>query len=96
MGTNANNWDRHFLYGTSRLLRACGPNAFRQGSGRVLFLTLRFFEVSRSLIYNDSSFLMEPAWFSLLTVLREESHADGRRNETILDVMLRCSDLCSR
>ncbi|KAH7050224.1 hypothetical protein B0J12DRAFT_753676 [Macrophomina phaseolina] len=96
MGSNSTNWDRHFLYGTSNLLRARGPATFRQGSGKVLFLTLRFFEVSRCLIYDESSFLMESAWSCLLAALREESGVNRCLSEAVFDVMLRCSDLCSR
>ncbi|OJD32480.1 c6 finger domain-containing protein [Diplodia corticola] len=96
MGGNSENWDRHFLYGTASLLRACGPTAFRKGSRKTLFLTLRLFEISRCLIYNQSSFLMDSAWNSLLAMLRDEAGPDGYRNETALDIMLRCSDLCSR
>lgn len=96
IGNNPENWDRHFLYGTCKLLQICGPESFRKGTGRELFLTLRLFEASRSLIYDEPSFLREPTWFSLMVAIREELGDDGRLQEAALDVMLQCSDLCAR
>lgn len=53
---------KHFLYGTSNMLRLRGPEAHLSGSGRSFFLTVRVFEICRALIYPEPTFLCRPEW----------------------------------
>ncbi|OCL13062.1 hypothetical protein AOQ84DRAFT_283862 [Glonium stellatum] len=92
--TSESNWEKHFLYGTSHLLRLKGPTACREGTRKKLFLTLRIFEISRALIYTDSSFLYEPDWMSLTQMLSEEAGNAWDPKEAMYDLMVCCSNLC--
>lgn len=92
--TSESNWEKHFLYGTSHLLRLKGPRNCTEGPGKELFLTLRIFEISRALIYTDSSFLSEPNWVRLAQTLRDGVGNAWHPKEAIYDLMLCCSNLC--
>ncbi|CAD0018231.1 unnamed protein product, partial [Aureobasidium pullulans] len=88
-------WIQHTMYGTSKILQHLGPNAFRSGLGLNFFHQMRMFEVSRSLIFSESSFLVEAPWRDLM----KGTSTDNMSNhpiESLLALMLRCSDHCFR
>ena len=88
-------WIKHTMYGTSRLLQLLGPKACRSGEARNFFLEVRVFEVSRAVLFSESSFLVTPPWLALINHLRCESEIVHPK-EALLDVMSHCADLCSR
>jgi hypothetical protein len=93
------NWLSHFLHGTCTILRlqrpeslAC-PGAYNSQK-RTFFLTTRIFEIARSLIYTEPTFLSEPAWAAALVDLwKNEGAALWHPKETLFDMLPRFSDL---
>ncbi|KAF2501785.1 hypothetical protein BU16DRAFT_501132 [Lophium mytilinum] len=94
--SNEKNWEKHFLYGTSHLLQVQGPKCCGTGRGRERFLALRIFEISRALIYQNTTFLAEPEWLELAQQLKEEDREGWYPKEAMYDLMLSCSVLCTR
>lgn len=88
-------WIQHTMYGTSKILQHLGPNAFRSGLGLNFFHQMRMFEVSRSLIFSESSFLVEAPWRDLMKGTSTDNMSD-HPIESLLALMLRCSDHCFR
>ena len=86
---------KHFLYGTSRILQIRCPEAHLNGPGRSFFLTVRVFEVCRSLIYSEPTFLCQPSWRNLTNKIRDESGI-WHPKEDLLDLMIDCSELSHR
>src|ERR1700749_492119 len=89
-------WEIHFQYGTSRLLQLLGPQWCLHGNGRESFLTFRIFEISRALIFNESTFLAEPPWLHLVHILRTDFGEMSHPKEALYDLMICCSSLRSR
>jgi hypothetical protein len=90
------NWGKHFQYGTSALLQLLGPQRCMVGFGRECFLTLRIFEISKALLYNESTFLSKSAWLDLVQTLRNNSGEIFNSKETLYDLMVCCSSLFLR
>lgn len=88
-------WIQHTMYGTSKILHHLGPDAFRSGLGLNFFCQMRMFEVSRSLIFSESSFLAEPPWLDLASGVTIGDN-DNHPIESLLTVMVQCSDHCFR
>ncbi|THY51883.1 hypothetical protein D6C98_05487 [Aureobasidium pullulans] len=88
-------WIQHTMYGTSKILQHLGPDAFRSGLGLNFFHQMRMFEVSRSLIFSESSFLVEAPWRDLMKGTSTDNMSD-HPIESLLALMLRCSDHCFR
>jgi hypothetical protein len=87
-------WVKHFLYGTSKMLQIRGPEAHLSGKGRSFFLTVRVFEICRSLIFSDTSFLWEDGWSSLMNRMWDDpTTTDWHPREVLLDLMMSCSSL---
>ena len=87
-------WVKHFLYGTSKMLQIRGPEAHLSGKGRSFFLIVRVFEICRSLIYSDPSFLWEDGWISLMNKLWDDpTTTDWHPREALIDLMISCSSL---
>jgi hypothetical protein len=85
------------LSGTSSLLRLRGPEAHISGPGRSFFLTVRVFEICRSLIYAEPTFLCHPEWISLMMeIKREDINNTLHPKEGLLDLMTECSSLSHR
>ncbi|KIN06342.1 hypothetical protein OIDMADRAFT_176424 [Oidiodendron maius Zn] len=85
------------LSGTSSLLRLRGPEAHISGPGRSFFLTVRVFEICRSLIYSEPTFLCHPEWISLMMeIKREDINNTLHPKERLLDLMTECSSLSHR
>jgi hypothetical protein len=90
-------WVKHFLYGTSKILQLRGPEAHLAGSGRSFFLTIRVFEICRSLIYSEPTFLGEEDWMDLIRRIRDEDkRIDWHSKEELFDLMITCSSLSHR
>jgi hypothetical protein len=88
-------WIKHTMFGTSRILQHLGPEAFRSGLGLSFFNQMKMFEVSRSLLFSESSFLVEKPWMSLMhanTIMGLDDHPI----HDLLNFMIRCSDHCAR
>ncbi|KAK1970976.1 hypothetical protein LY78DRAFT_626758 [Colletotrichum sublineola] len=58
-------WLQHMVFGTSQALVASGPAACNSGTMRTFFVQARSFEVCRSIIFNQASFLAAPEWIDL-------------------------------
>ena len=85
---------KHFIYGTSRILQLRGPEAHLTGPGRSFFLTARVFEICRSLIYEEPTFLVEDCWKSLTERIWDENMSkDWHPKEALFDLMIECSAL---
>ncbi|KAG5932509.1 hypothetical protein E4U59_007446 [Claviceps monticola] len=76
-------------------LQASGPSSCRSGAGFSFFTQDRVFEVSRTILYNERTFLSEPGWVALSRDL--SSHDDSAYTwsplDSLLDIMVMCSDL---
>ena len=90
-------WVKHILYGTSKILQIRGPDAHMTGPGRSFFMTIRVFEICRSLIYSKPTFLCEESWLRLVRRIHEEDKSiDWHPKEELFDWMLACSALDHR
>lgn len=88
-------WIKHTMFGTSRILQHLGPEAFRSGLGLSCFNQIRMFEVSRALLFSESSFLIESPWTDLIHA-NTISDLDVHPIHDLLNLMIRCSDHCAR
>jgi hypothetical protein len=84
------------MYGTSRLLEILGPEACLQSRAKNVFQEARIFEISRSMLFGEPTFLTSANWRAVV-----ESSSDlGKEAEdhmsAVLDCMSQCADLCSR
>ena len=87
-------WMKHIFYGTSKILQLRGPKACLTGPGRSFYLTVRVFEVCRSLIYSEPTFLSQPKWRSLMIEMRKQDlNGTLHPKEHLFDLMIRCSSL---
>ncbi|KAG6117664.1 hypothetical protein E4U14_007596 [Claviceps sp. LM454 group G7] len=88
-------WQQHIIHGTCMALQASGPSSCRSGAGFTFFTQARVFEVSRTILYNERTFLSEPSWVALSRDL--SSHVDSAYTwsplDSLLDIMVMCSDL---
>lgn len=84
-------WLQHMVFGTSRALTAIGPEGVRAGKLRAFFVQARAFEVCRSIIFNDSSFLATPEWVETTRSLGEDQ-LPGQ----ILEMTVLCANLRTR
>ncbi len=73
-----------------------GPSAHLTGRGRSFFLTFRVFEICRSLIFPERSFLCEEPWKQLMRQMWEEDGADWHPKEGLFDLMLECGSLSEK
>ncbi|OLN86677.1 hypothetical protein CCHL11_03852 [Colletotrichum chlorophyti] len=85
-------WLQHMVFGTSQALVASGPSACVSGPNRTFFIQARTFEVCRSIIFNQPSFLATPEWMALTGSL---SNASSSRHGSNLDNLLQLIVLCS-
>lgn len=89
-------WVKHALYGTSKIIQARGPDKHLSEPGRTFFLTVRVIEISRALIYNDSTYLSEPIWKDLMGKMWANSKHDWHLKEFLFDLMVDCIVLSCR
>jgi len=96
------NWLSHFLYGTCTILRLQDPESLGypdkcNSRKRSFFFATRIFEIARSLIYSEPSFLSEPKWIDALEILRKmETEAHYHPKELLFDLLPKVSDLSLR
>lgn len=84
-------WRQHIIHGTASALAASGPQACRSGPGLAFFAQARVFEVCRTILFNEGTFLTEPGWVRLA---RERlPGGEGRPLDSLLDIMVMCSRL---
>ncbi|KAK0376355.1 hypothetical protein CLIM01_06289 [Colletotrichum limetticola] len=90
-------WLQHMVFGTSQALIASGPSACTSGTMRKFFIQARTFEVCRSIIFNQSSFLAAPEWMKVTRNLSEEANIQSRASvDDILNIIVLCSRLRAR
>ncbi|KAK1598204.1 uncharacterized protein LY79DRAFT_598583 [Colletotrichum navitas] len=85
-------WLQHMVFGTSKALIASGPATCNSGTMRRFFVQARSFEVCRSIIFNQPSFLAAPEWIDLTDSLSKSSVAMAQDS---LDELLKLIVLCS-
>ncbi|KAH7308839.1 hypothetical protein BKA65DRAFT_543657 [Rhexocercosporidium sp. MPI-PUGE-AT-0058] len=89
-------WVKHILYGTSRMLQLRGPDAHLTGRGRSFFLTVRIFEISRSLTFSEPTFLNDRPWVELMEKMWVQDVSDWHPKEKMYDLMLETQGLGER
>lgn len=96
------NWLSHFLHGTCTILRLQPPSCLalpdqQNTQKRTFFLSARIFEISRALIYSESTFLSQPVWTSALADLWSgEGAALWHPKEALFDMLPSFSELSIR
>lgn len=96
------NWLSHFLHGTCAILQLQHPRSLTgqddlSTQKRTFFLTTRIFEISRSLIYSEPTFLSEPVWLESLKKLWSGTGASlWHPKEALFDMLPRISALSLR
>ncbi|KAK2034484.1 hypothetical protein LX32DRAFT_634304, partial [Colletotrichum zoysiae] len=85
-------WLQHMVFGTSQALIASGPATCISGTMRTFFIQARSFEVCRSIIFNQASFLAAPEWLGLTDSL---SKSNVEPVHSSLDELLQLIVLCS-
>ena len=87
-------WLQHMVFGTSRALTAIGPSKIMSGPLRSFFAQIRAFEVCRSIIFNETSFMSSPAWLAASRALSDKSvPGDQSLLDEILEVVVMCANL---
>ncbi|KAL6876916.1 fungal-specific transcription factor domain-containing protein [Trichoderma novae-zelandiae] len=87
-------WQQHMTHGTAKALEASGPSNCRAGSSRGFFVQARIFEVSRSILGNESTFLTQPGWMELSREMWTGEHGDEWHPlDSLLDIMVMVSRL---
>lgn len=85
------------LYGTTRILQSLTPDSCRYGAGREFFLEIRIFEIARSMLFGEKSFLSTKPWIDLMQEMWLGDYAsEWSPRERLLDIMTLASDLCIR
>ena len=94
--TTGDGWSQHMIHGTAKALEASGPSSCRSGPSRQFFTQARVFEVSRTILFNESSFLTQPKWMDFSREMwTDEDGDEWRPLDSLLDIMVMCSRLCS-
>ncbi|PTB65830.1 hypothetical protein BBK36DRAFT_1120589 [Trichoderma citrinoviride] len=87
-------WQQHMTHGTAKALEASGPSMCRSGPSRKFFVQARIFEVSRSILGNESTFLTQPEWMELTRGMWTGEHGDEWHPlDSLLDIMVMVSRL---
>ncbi|OHF02222.1 hypothetical protein CORC01_02502 [Colletotrichum orchidophilum] len=95
-------WLQHMVFGTSQALIASGPSACMSGTMRNFFIQARTFEVCRSIIFNQSSFLAAPEWMKLTgslsqtATMKDHASLDHASLDDLLNLVVLCSRLRAR
>jgi hypothetical protein len=96
------NWLSHFLHGTCIILRLQHPETLAQPGEynlrkRKFFFATRIFEIARSLIYSEPTFLSTPEWVTAIAKLRKsEGLAACHPKEVLFDILPTVADLSIR
>lgn len=92
-------WQQHIIHGTSMALKHSGPTSCRSGPGFAFFIQARIFEISRTILFNEPTFLTEPEWVSLSRDMwTDKENLAASKNtwtslDSLLDIMVMCSSL---
>lgn len=87
-------WQQHMTHGTAKALEASGPVKCRAGPSRKFFVQARIFEVSRTILGNESTFLTQPEWMDLSRRMWTREHGDEWHPlDSLLDIMVMVSNL---
>ncbi|KAL7796775.1 fungal-specific transcription factor domain-containing protein [Trichoderma ceciliae] len=87
-------WQQHMTHGTAKALEASGPINCRAGPSRKFFVQARIFEVSRTILANESTFLTRPEWMDLSRRMWIGEHGDEWHPlDSLLDIMAMVSKL---
>ncbi|KAH8678432.1 hypothetical protein BX600DRAFT_493694 [Xylariales sp. PMI_506] len=88
-------WLRHMIHGTAKALEASKPLNCRTGTTRRFFIQAKVFEVSRTILFNESSFLTQPEWMDMSRSLfmDDDELVDQHPLNALLDIMAMCSQL---
>lgn len=90
-------WIKHILHGTSKILQLRGADAHSTGRGRSFFMIVRVFEICRSLIYSEPTFLHQKSWKAVMNKIWEgDLGGEWHPKESLFDLMLDCSALSQR
>ncbi|KAL7927065.1 fungal-specific transcription factor domain-containing protein [Trichoderma austrokoningii] len=89
-----NNWQQHMAHGTVKALEASGPMNCRAGPSRAFFVQARVFEVSRTILENEPTFLTQPKWMDLSRKMWTGEHGnEWHPLDSLLDIMVVISKL---
>ncbi|ATY59336.1 Zn(2)-C6 fungal-type DNA-binding domain [Cordyceps militaris] len=93
--TSGMGWLQHMVHGTAKGLAASGPSICATPAGARMFLQAKMFEVCRTIVFNDQSFLTRPEWRKASEQLwTNGSFSDEWRPlDALVDLMLLCPDL---
>lgn len=94
-------WQQHIIHGTANALQASGPSACSSEPGIAFFTQAKLFEVCRTILFNEPTFLTRPEWVDLSRDVRakQQPAASGvslevwRPLDSLLDIMVMCSSL---
>ncbi|KAF4339462.1 hypothetical protein FBEOM_6583 [Fusarium beomiforme] len=86
-------WVQHLVHGTSKALIAAGPTACQSGFGQRFFTQIRIFEVCRSIIFNEATFLANADWKYLTDDMLSKSEGGDLSLDELLDIVVSCSTL---
>ncbi|KAL7939266.1 fungal-specific transcription factor domain-containing protein [Trichoderma chlorosporum] len=87
-------WQQHMTHGTAKALEASGPFKCRAGPSRKFFVQARIFEVLRTILGNESTFLTQPEWMDLSRQMWTGEHGDEWHPlDSLLDIMVMISNL---
>lgn len=93
-------WQQHIIHGTSMALKSSGPSSCRSGPGLAFFIQARIFEISRTVLFGEPTFLTEPDWVALSRDMwaRNEGPEAGTQDswrplDSLLDIIVMCSNL---
>ncbi|OHW91978.1 C6 finger domain-containing protein [Colletotrichum incanum] len=90
-------WLQHMVFGTSQALLASGPATCTSGTMQTFFIQARIFEVCRSIIFNQASFLAAPEWINLTDSLSKTNVVTARHSlDELLKLVVLCSTLRAR
>ncbi|TWU77456.1 hypothetical protein ED733_006860 [Metarhizium rileyi] len=96
-------WQQHIIHGTSKALKSTGPGLCRSGPGLAFFIQARIFEISRTILFNEPTFLTEPEWVALsrdvwtgcASASASASAFERKTCWTLLDSLLEIMVMCS-
>lgn len=96
--TSGMGWVQHMVHGTGKGLAASGPSICLTEAGARMFQQAKMFELCRTIVFNDQSFLTRPEWIRASQNLWS---VDGFSDEwqpldSLVDIMLLCPDLRHR
>lgn len=96
------NWLSHFLNGTCVILRLQHPRTLAcpgedNERKRRFFLATRIFEIARSLLYSEPTFLSDPEWTDAIASLRKaDCESECHPKEVLFDLLPSVADLSIR